>query len=113
MKLSFANDSNSLDKKFYSELLHIIGLAERKDGNKKIIDRKPEADRNYASILECTIDQLDSLDKIFRLENPKQYGNNYQERLFSVALELSITWFNRILFLKILEAQLKKIYEGQ
>lgn len=112
LKLPFANDSNSLDKKFYSELLHIIGLAERKEGNKKIIDRKPEADRNYASILECTIDQLDSLDKISRLENPKQYGNNYQERLFSIALELSITWINRILFLKLLEAQLKKYHKG-
>lgn len=112
LKLPFANDSNSLDKRFYTELLHIIGLAERKDGNKKIIDRKPETERNSASILESTIEQLDSLDKISRLENPKQYGNNHQERLFAVSLELSITWINRILFLKLLEAQLKKYHKG-
>jgi hypothetical protein len=40
------------------------------------------------------------------LEKPNQFGNTQQERLFNVALELSITWINRILFLKLLEAQL-------
>ena len=30
LKLPFLNDSNSLDKSFYSELLHIIGLEETK-----------------------------------------------------------------------------------
>ena len=32
LKKPFANDSNSLDTKFYTELLHIIGLEEKKDG---------------------------------------------------------------------------------
>ena len=35
LKLPFSNDSNSLDKRFYSELLHIIGLTETKEGSKK------------------------------------------------------------------------------
>jgi hypothetical protein len=35
LKLSFANDSNSLDKNFYNELLHLIGLTETKEGGKK------------------------------------------------------------------------------
>ncbi|HRN99516.1 MAG TPA: type II restriction endonuclease, partial [Flavobacterium sp.] len=39
LKLPFSNDSNSLDKRFYSELLHIIGLTETKDGGKKLIER--------------------------------------------------------------------------
>jgi len=34
LKLPFTNDSNSLDKRFYSELLHIIGLTETKEGSK-------------------------------------------------------------------------------
>jgi hypothetical protein len=34
LKLPFANDSNSLDKNFYSELLHIIGLTEIKEEGK-------------------------------------------------------------------------------
>ena len=112
LKLPFANDSNSLDKRFYSELLHIIGLTETKEGNKKLITRKAEKDRDYGSILENTIIQLDSLDKLSRIENIKQYGHTSDERLFSVALELSITWINRILFLKLLEAQLLKYHQG-
>ena len=40
------------------------------------------------------------------MSNPEQYGDTDEERLFGVALELSITWLNRILFLKLLEAQL-------
>jgi adenine-specific DNA-methyltransferase len=55
---------------------------------------------------------LDSLDKISRLERPSQFGNTHQEKLFNVALELSITWINRILFLKLLEAQLITYHKG-
>ncbi len=106
LKLPFTNDSNSLDKRFYSELLHIIGLTETKDGGKKLITRNKEGERNSGSILEDAIIQLDSLDKLSRLERLSQYGSTTQERLFNIGLELSITWINRILFLKLLEAQL-------
>jgi len=106
LKLPFANDSNSLDKRFYSELLHIIGLTETKDGGKKIIERHKPGERHSGTLLEDTIIQLDSLDKLNRLEQPGQYGNTQPERLFAVAMELVITWINRILFLKLLEAQL-------
>ena len=112
LKLPFVNDSNSLDKKFYSELLHIIGLTETKDGGKKLIQRNKEGERNSGSILEDTIIQLDSLDKINRLDKPSQYGVTQQEQLFSIGLELSITWINRILFLKLLEAQLISYHKG-
>jgi adenine-specific DNA-methyltransferase len=112
LKLPFANDSNSLDKRFYGELLHIIGLTETKAGSRKLIERNKEGERNTGSFLENTIVQLDSLDKISRLENPNRFGKNVQERLFSVGLELSITWINRILFLKLLEAQLITYHRG-
>ena len=112
LKVPFANDSNSLDKRFYAELLHIIGLTETKDGGKKLIGRNIEKDRNSGSILEDAIIQLDSLDKLSRLPKASQYGSNTQEKLFSVALELSITWINRILFLKLLEAQLISYHKG-
>ncbi len=112
LKLPFANDSNSLDKSFYTELLHIIGLTETKEGGKKLIQRKKEGERNAASLLESAIFQLDNLDKISRLEKPSQFGENNAERLFNVALELSITWMNRILFLKLLEAQLIRYHKG-
>ncbi len=112
LKQPFINDSNSLDKRFYSELLHIIGLTETKEGSKKLIDRNKEGERNAGSILEDTMLQLDSLDKINRLNQPNQFGNTHQEKLFNVALELSITWINRILFLKLLEAQLITYHKG-
>ncbi|MFH6986102.1 class I SAM-dependent DNA methyltransferase [Flavobacterium collinsii] len=112
LKLSFVNDSNSLDKNFYSELLHIIGLDEVKEGGKKLIQRHKEGKRNSGSLLENAVDQLDSLDKISRLQNVRLYGNTHTERLFNVALELTITWVNRILFLKLLEAQLISYHKG-
>jgi adenine-specific DNA-methyltransferase len=112
LKLPVTNDSNSLDKRFYSELLHIIGLTETKEGSKKLIERNKEGERNSGSILEDVIIQLDSLDKINRLDQQNQFGSTQQERLFNVGLELSITWINRILFLKLLEAQLITYHKG-
>lgn len=113
LKLPFANDSNSLDRRFYSELLHIIGLTEIKDGGKKLIQRNKAGERHSASLLEDAIIQLDSLDKLSRLDRGGLgYGSNTQDRLFNVALELVITWVNRILFLKLLEAQLLSYHKG-
>lgn len=112
LKLPFANDSNTLDKRFYGELLHIIGLTETKQGGKKLIERNKEGARNTGSFLENAIIQLDSLDKIGHMEKPSQFGATQEERLFNVGLELSITWINRILFLKLLEAQLITYQKG-
>nr|MDA3835758.1 hypothetical protein [Spirochaetales bacterium] len=112
LKLPFANDSNSLDRRFYSELLHIIGLTETKLGSKKIIERNAAGERNAGSLLENAIVQLDSLDKIGRLPKPSQFGASYNERLFNVGLELCITWINRVLFLKLMEAQLVNYNKG-
>lgn len=112
LKLPFTNDSNSLDKRFYSELLHIIGLTETKEGSKKLIERNKAGERHTGTILEDTIIQLDSLDKLSRLEKPSLFGSTHDERLFSVALELTITWINRILFLKLLEGQLINYHKG-
>ena len=112
LKLPFTNDSNSLDKRFYSELLHIIGLTETKDGGKKLIQRNKDGERHTGTILEAAIIQLDSLDKLSRLDKPNHFGNTTQDRLFNAGLELSITWINRILFLKLLEAQLITYHKG-
>jgi adenine-specific DNA-methyltransferase len=104
LKLPFKNDSNTLDKAFYTELLHLIGLTEIKDGGKKLIGRKEDGKRDAGSILENAITQLHALDKISRLDKPTLFGATDQERYFNVGLELVITWINRILFLKLLEA---------
>jgi hypothetical protein len=112
LKLPFVNDSNTLNKPFYNELLYIIGLTEVKDKGKKLIGRIKEGDRCDGSLIENAISRLDSLDKIAQLKNPEEFGTTDEERLFNVALRLSINWINRVLFLKLLEAQLIKYHQG-
>ena len=112
LKLPFQNDSNSLDRGFYAEFLHLTGLAESKEGGKKVIGRLPEGERQKGSLLELTIVQLDAHDEIYNIPNAARFGETYAERLYNVALELCITWINRILFLKLLEAQLLNYHRG-
>ncbi len=112
LKLPFANDSNSLDNLFYGELLHILGLTETKHAGKKLIERKTQNERHQGSLLENTIEQLQTLDKLPRIDKIDLYGTTQQEQLFGVGLELTITWINRILFLKLLEAQLVSYHKG-
>jgi adenine-specific DNA-methyltransferase len=111
LKLPFTNDSNSLDKSFYTELLHIIGLKETKEGSKKLIGRKAEKDRNPGSLLENTITIL-KYEDCLRDIKASDYGKDFEDQLFNVALELVISWINRILFLKLLEGQLVKYHAG-
>ena len=112
LKLPFANDSNNLDKTFYNELLHIIGLEETKEGSKKLIGRKIEKKRNPGSFIENSITILKYEDCLNQLPKLSDYGRNKEEQLFNIALELVITWINRILFLKLLEGQLIKYNNG-
>jgi hypothetical protein len=98
---SFANDSNSLDRNFYAELLHIIGLEEVKEekGGKKVIRRKKPTDRDKASLLESAIYQLED-----------DFPN--KEECEAMALRLCITWVNRLLFLKLVESQILMYQKG-
>ena len=97
----FANDSNSLDRNFYAELLHIIGLEEVKEdkGGKKVIQRKKPANRDRASLLESAIYQLED-----------DFPN--KEECEAMALRLCITWINRLLFLKLVESQILMYQKG-
>jgi len=102
LKLYGHDDSNTLNKNFYYELLHIMGLEETTKGSKKIIGRKGTALQDDGSLLESTILKL----KI-------EHDIHEEEKLFEIALELNITWLNRILFLKLLEARLLTIHNGK
>ena len=106
LRLPFANDSNTLNRGFYTELLHVIGLVETQQGSKRVILRKPAEDREPGSLIENAIVQLESLDKLQRVSDPLRFGKDRDERAFNVALQLSLTWVSRVLFLKLLEAQL-------
>lgn len=114
LKKRFQNDSNSLNTKFYSELLYIIGLeeVEEKDSHKRIITRRNKNERHQASILENAINILDAEDCLDNVERRHSYGKTREEQLFGVALALTINWVNRVLFLKLLEAQLVKYHKG-
>jgi adenine-specific DNA-methyltransferase len=104
LKLPFANDSNSLDKGFYNELLYLIGLEEEKEGGKKIIRRCAPERRQPGSMLENALNIIAYEDRMRHVHNGDA---------FDVALELCITWVNRILFLKLLESQLVKYHQGE
>ena len=95
----FISDANSLNKKFYYELLYILGLEEIKMQGKKLI-RRAKA-KIEGSFIENTILKLQTEFKI-----------DDEEECFEIALELNITWLNRILFLKLLEARLSKIHHN-
>ncbi|MEQ8554913.1 MAG: Eco57I restriction-modification methylase domain-containing protein [Cyclobacteriaceae bacterium] len=112
LKKPFANDSNSLNKQFYHELLHIIGLEEVKEKGKKVIQRKSEDKRIEGSFLENAILTMDERDRLNGLNRPSHFGETHEERLYTVALELCITWINRILFLKLMESQLVTYHKG-
>jgi len=113
LKLPFVNDSNTLNKEFYSELLHIIGLEEYKEKGKKLIRRKEQENRNEDSLIEAAITQITSLDKLSRIEDVERFGDNTDEQLFNVGLELVITWINRVLFLKLLESQIVGYHQSK
>ncbi len=99
LKEYIQNDSNTLNRKFYDELLHILGLMEIQSGSKKLITRKKVKDRECGTFVENTILKLQTE---FKIED--------EERLFEIAIELNITWLNRILFLKLFEARLSNIH---
>ncbi len=88
----------ALDERFYHEILHIMGLRETiEDGSKKIL-RLPVGERDSGSFIEQTNRLL--------LRRGKHEN-------FEVSLELVLTWFNRILFFKLLEAQLRNWHKDQ
>lgn len=64
LKESFANDSNSLNRGFYNELLYILGLEEVKQKSARYIQRVDEDRRQPGSIIENTIRILDAEDHL-------------------------------------------------
>ncbi len=112
LKLPFGNDNNNLNKEFYDELLYIMGLTEKTIDGRKIIQRREKKERYVGSLLEQIINEMSSLEKLKLIKDLHQYGTTQEEQLFAIGLELSITWINRILFLKLLESQLVTYHQN-
>ncbi|MDO7253596.1 DUF7149 domain-containing protein, partial [Helicobacter cappadocius] len=87
------NDANVLNKSFYSELLYIIGLCEKKEGKQNIILPSKETLEGKGTLYHNILSNIPSNDK-------------RKNEIFEPALEILIIWLNRILFLKLLEISL-------
>jgi len=88
-------DHNELSMAFYHELLYIMGLEEVMVDNVARIMRCRPSRRQPHSLLEETIRLFDERGTLMSNEEKEE-----------AALGLVMTWVNRLLFLKLLEAQL-------
>ncbi|MDD6056190.1 MAG: Eco57I restriction-modification methylase domain-containing protein [Helicobacteraceae bacterium] len=84
----FRPDANTINQKFYDELLYILGLQETKA---KTITQNKEQDSTFFQMI---LNKLKEKNKEASFEN---------------AMSLVILWLNRILFLKIAESNLEQI----
>lgn len=100
-----------LNSAFYNELLYIMGLGEEKEGGTKYIRRLPKRKRKEGSLVENVISFIQSHGMVAKLR--KFYGElSEDDMVFNAALNLSITWINRLLFLKLLEGRLLYFHNG-
>ncbi len=89
-------NANRLNARFYNELLSLIGVAEIEQNGKRLIRIE---ERQKDSLIKYIMKQL------------SDYGDLAapQDKLFDISLGVAITWFNRLIFLKLFEAYLIKI----
>ena len=86
-------DANDMNDEFYKELLYIIGLEEKKEKGNVTIQRLPIEQREAGSLIESTLSWLVAHDELS------------EEEKYDAALELVLTWVNRLLFIKLVESQ--------
>lgn len=100
LKLPFISDHNTLNRAFYAELLYIMGVEEVTDNKVRKIKRLKNG-RQPFSLVEQTYSKLEDYPRV-----------TTEEQRFEAALGLTLTWINRVLFLKLLESQLKSFNRG-
>ena len=87
------HDANDMNDEFYKELLYIIGLEEKSKNGNTTIQRLPEEHREAGSLIESTMSWLAVHDELS------------EDEKYNAALELVLTWVNRLLFIKLVESQ--------
>lgn len=87
------HDANDMNDEFYKELLYIIGLEEKSKNGNTTIQRIPEERREPGSLIESTMSWLEVHDELS------------EDKKYNAALELVLTWVNRLLFIKLVESQ--------
>ncbi|MDY4426023.1 MAG: Eco57I restriction-modification methylase domain-containing protein [Helicobacter sp.] len=81
------NDANDLNKKFYDELLYILGLTQSTQNGKAIIQESKESKASEGTLFYAIKSKLTNKD-------------------FEYIIQYIILWLNRILFLKLIESNL-------
>ena len=81
------NDANDLNKKFYDELLYILGLTQSTQNGKAIIQESKESKASEGTLFYAIKSKLANKD-------------------FEDIIQDIILWLNRILFLKLIESNL-------
>lgn len=110
MKLPVATDYNTLDTAFYREMLYIIGLKEVETNGTAVLAKIDRQETNGASLMDLTEDFVEK--KLYYFDKRSDYGDTPDVQLFNIALELCITWVNRLLFLRLLESQIVRYHDG-
>ena len=87
----YGDSAQSLNDKFYQELLYIMGLKEKSGKSNKII----EIDHSLKNTLANQVYSI--------LKNDKEYS---ELECIEKTFELVIIWMNRLLFIKLFEGQL-------
>ena len=87
------HDANDMNDEFYKELLYIIGLEEKSKNGNTTIQRIPEERHEVGSLIESTMSWLVAHDELS------------EDEKYNAALELVLTWVNRLLFIKLVESQ--------
>ena len=81
------NDANDLNKKFYDELLYILGLTQSTQNGKAIIQESKESKASEGTLFYAIKSKFTNKD-------------------FEDIIQYIILWLNRILFLKLIESNL-------
>ncbi|EAI8647078.1 TPA: class I SAM-dependent DNA methyltransferase [Campylobacter lari] len=84
------NDANTLNAKFYKELLYILGLQEVKN----IITQSEQSKQGFGTLYHAIESKL-------------------EDKSFEATLKFIILWLNRILFLKLIESNLVRFNDDK
>lgn len=95
----------ALDEGFYAELLHIAGLCETVSNGKPAIARRPAHERAAGSLIENALARIEARDG-------EAGSDAVRQERFDAALRLCIAWISRLVFLKVLEARLLALQDG-
>ncbi len=98
----FTNNANTLNARFYDELIHILGLRETPTKTGIRLTRLPESERLAGSLMEQTIRLLQAQESL---------SNATNDATFEQAIQLCISWLCRIFVLKFVEG--KQIREAK